>query len=174
MSHTDEVTEATVTDTNGKVWRLGFEPRDAGVRLNRLAREHFTREALATRRLIRDNALGESWLAERLDAIEQDKFCYGTPAFDKFMGEVAGPVVFVLSLLIHHQHDATFDDAKRLVETCCDDVTAAVRLIHPQYLSQCAVKPTDNPSRHGESASFPSGFTRWPAHQLRFLEINSR
>lgn len=129
----------TVVEAGGRVWRLGFNDQDAKARLEELIRGHVIRDALATKRAV-GGPDGEAHYRDAASRVEGGEYLTFAPGWARLMGQPAGSLLFLLSLLQEHHPDATADDVRRLSVAEPEQCEAAVRAVAPDFFAAAALQ----------------------------------
>jgi hypothetical protein len=123
-------------------WRLGWNTTDAKAHLEMVIVSELTR--LAIKRM---KQLGGQEGAEYFDLFQSrvDTGSYHTfaPGWRHVMAGLDASWLFLLSLLLEHQPDATPEDAKRLLADEPEQVGVAVGGIAPDFFAAVAVQAKD-------------------------------
>jgi hypothetical protein len=152
VTHASASPGPTIHESNGAVWRLGFNDQDAKGRLEELVRSHILRTALKSKR-----ALGGEDGQEIFDSAESKinggHYLTFRKGWVELLQTPEGGILLFLSLLQEHHPKATVDDAERLLTREQEQADAAFIAVCPDFLTAMAVQKGESPANAPELAA---------------------
>lgn len=132
----------TVTETaTRRVWRLGWNTQDAKAALETAIVSQLTLEAI--RKMKAMGPAGAEYFELFQNRVDSGAYSTFAPGWRYVLGGLDGSWLFLLSLLLEHQPDATPDDAKRLLATEAEQVRVGVSYVAPDFFAAVTIQMRD-------------------------------
>ena len=128
-----------IIESQGETWQLGFNSQNAKARLEELFRAHVLREARKDRDTLGGEE-GESAYQEARTAVHGGYYRTFADGWRLLLRSPVGQNLFLLSLILEHQPNATLDDAIGLIASDRDQVDDALLEISPDFFCMVAAQ----------------------------------